>query len=479
VKKRIVVGIFSTWCALLSWGQNVVVKPYIQPGDGSALGEHDVKVISWITDGGGEAPFIVQYGTDENCSQEGVITSVPLPIEQNTYYIYRCILDELPFDSTIYYKVSEGSNVLRKASFATRSKAKASVDFIVVGDQGEIGPNAPKVAYQIGVKKPQMGVIVGDIVYPGGRFSEYLDHYVPIYINNEESSPTQGSPILASSTFYFVIGNHDVKERDLGKKQDGMAAFYMWQPPLNGPMDLPFILAPIGPAKIVAAFKTAAGKAFPGLTNYSFDNGPAHFLALDANSYVNVANPQWRSWIENDLKSSKAKWKFVFFHQPGFHTSTTHYEEQHMRTFSPIFEACGVDVVFSGHVHNYERSKPFTFAPSVDVEKSATALASSRIQKIDGKFTIDEKFDGVTNTSPHGIVYIITGSGGAKYYNPEFTNQPDKWKHEGENNWAPFTTKLVADRSSFSYVSIDDNSFSLKQIDMEGNEIDSFKIEKH
>ena len=34
-----------------------------------------------------------------------------------------------------------------------------------------------------------------------------------------------------------------------------------------------------------------------------------------------------------------------------------------MRVIAPILEANHVDIVFSGHVHNYQRSFPLTFAP--------------------------------------------------------------------------------------------------------------------
>jgi hypothetical protein len=30
--------------------QTVLVQPYVQPGDGSALGTTDVKVVAWMTD---------------------------------------------------------------------------------------------------------------------------------------------------------------------------------------------------------------------------------------------------------------------------------------------------------------------------------------------------------------------------------------------------------------------------------------------
>jgi hypothetical protein len=40
----------------------------------------------------------------------------------------------------------------------------------------------------------------------------------------------------------------------------------------------------------------------------------------------------------------------------GFNSSRTHFEEQQMRLMSEIFERNKVDIVFTGHVHNYQRT---------------------------------------------------------------------------------------------------------------------------
>ena len=41
-------------------GQTVLVKPYVQPGDGSTLGAVDVKVLTWVTDAK-PGKFTVEY----------------------------------------------------------------------------------------------------------------------------------------------------------------------------------------------------------------------------------------------------------------------------------------------------------------------------------------------------------------------------------------------------------------------------------
>jgi hypothetical protein len=104
---------------------------------------------------------------------------------------------------------------------------------------------------------------------------------------------------------------------------------------------------------------------------YSFDYGNIHFVCLDSNSSVlTVDNPATPSvnedgpmatWLRLDLASTTATWIIAFWHHPpyskGSHDSDTSSQLVSMRTnFNPILENGGVDLVFLGHSHNYERS---------------------------------------------------------------------------------------------------------------------------
>jgi hypothetical protein len=66
-------------------------------------------------------------------------------------------------------------------------------------------------------------------------------------------------------------------------------------------------------------------------------------------------------WLKNDLASTTATWIVAFFHHPGYtkgsHDSDSEGQLVTMRHYYlPILEAGGVDLVFTGHSHNYERS---------------------------------------------------------------------------------------------------------------------------
>jgi hypothetical protein len=61
-------------------------------------------------------------------------------------------------------------------------------------------------------------------------------------------------------------------------------------------------------------------------------------------------------WIERELAGSFAEWKFAMFHFPPY-SSDGGYPEIRTKWCS-LFDKYHVDMVMSGHVHNYLRTKP-------------------------------------------------------------------------------------------------------------------------
>jgi hypothetical protein len=63
-----------------------------------------------------------------------------------------------------------------------------------------------------------------------------------------------------------------------------------------------------------------------------------------------------RDWLEDTLRHSDATWKIVALHHPpysaGYQGSSTDVRE----SFVPLFERYGVQLVLSGHDHDYQRS---------------------------------------------------------------------------------------------------------------------------
>ena len=213
---RLAGHLFLTVTALIgaATAQTVLVKPYVQPGNGATLDGADVKALTWLTD---QVPgeFTVAYGLPGQPMRgakpervqldfapakpkspakkpdakttpadpaknpamsiqdiNGIIikeTAPVIPEREQHFFRYRAELTGLPFDSTIAYRVTLGAAVVREGTFKTRASAGKPIRFVAVGDLANGKPEQNAIAFQISRQKPDFLVALGDIVYSGGR----------------------------------------------------------------------------------------------------------------------------------------------------------------------------------------------------------------------------------------------------------------------------------------------------------------------
>ncbi len=455
-------------------GQEILVTPYLQPGNASTLAQEQ-KVLIWQTD---SIPgiFNVEYRNrsefgDTRKISSAKISMIRLTLKNKTTLLYRANLSKLQFDADYSFRVLCNGKPVAEGSFKTRTK-KPQTRFAVFGDCGAGTAQQAEIAYQVYQQKPQFVLVTGDNVYSSGLESEYRKNFFPSYLAAEASS-SKGAPLLNSVPFYMIVGNHDMKGSDLDSYPDGLAYFYYSDLPLNGPRIAQTSILTGNPDRVKSFLKNTKGR-FPYMANFSFDHGNVHITCIDSNPYVNPLDPALVSWLTNDLKKSKADWKLVAFHHPGFNSSNAHYDYQLMRLLAPLFESLSVDLALTGHVHNYQRSLPLRFAP----KDSANHYLISREGRVDGAFSLDHQFDGMMTTLPKGVIYIVSGAGGAVLYDQAISGKPELWQHTPPENWIPFTAKIVSDIHSFTLIETAEKKLVLKQIDAKGTLVDEITISK-
>ena len=92
-----------------------------------------------------------------------------------------------------------------------------------------------------------------------------------------------------------------------------------------------------------------------GQEYYRLTKGEVSFYALNS-TYMDKRQIEW---MESELAKDTAKWKIAFFHHPPYSSGKRHGSSEDIRAIvEPIFLKHGVDVVFAGHEHFYERIKP-------------------------------------------------------------------------------------------------------------------------
>jgi uncharacterized repeat protein (TIGR01451 family) len=205
---------------------------------------------------------------------------------------------------------------------------------------------------------------------------------------------------------------------------------------------------------------TSTKRQIDHMSNYSFDYGNAHFVFLDANPHlfdnllpggppVNAQAfpfPSYpgvlKDWLINDLDKSHQLWKIAVFHQPSFSSGNATISNDQMRTIAKFLEDHGVNMVFNGHEHNYQRSLPIRALPNV------TDGPQPGIDQVQ----VDTAFDGVGKTTPDGVLYFVEGAGGNRDFDDNLLNPRGGGTSIDQDDSATGTTSMTVNGASYSFL---------------------------
>ena len=440
-----------------------IVKPYVQLGDAPPPPSSSTTSLELLWQGydRDESWSVeVQGAPGKGWSRGGTPTFQRVAVEGLApRRFYRTSLGDLTPGADYVYRVRLGNKVVFEAAAHTPRPPGTHFRFVAFGDGGAGTAEQRAIAYQAWRARPDFALITGDVAYYKGRIADYDANFFPAY-NNDYDSRWDGAPLMRSIPFFVAPGNHDMVFRNLDDVPDALAYFLVWDQPLNGPMlDTGSEHWPIldGAERRQQAFRKAAGAAYPRMANFSFDYGDVHWTVLDANPpYSDFTAPALREWLTRDLANAQgAAWRFVAFHHPPFHSSHEHEEDQRTRQLVELLEEGNVDIVFTGHVHNYQRTYPLRFV----ADKNAPPGSY-----VPGHWELDHEFDGVAHTRPKGIIYVVTGAGGAKLYK-NFALQP-------------FTAKFATNVHSLTIVDVKPKRVTVRQLSEHEEILDEFAVTK-
>jgi predicted MPP superfamily phosphohydrolase len=187
--------------------------------------------------------------------------------------------------------------------------ADGSVKFAVIGDTGEPSGGQISIAKQMATWRTKFpfkfALMMGDNLYGAESARDYQKKF---------SDPYKAL-IDAGVEFHAALGNHDDAAQTQYKLFNMNGQKYYTFKPQNG----------------------------------------VRFFALDSN-YV---DQKQIAWLDKELAASGSDWKIPFFHHPLYSSGKTHGSAELQRSLlEPLFLKYGVNVVFSGHEHFYERIKP-------------------------------------------------------------------------------------------------------------------------
>jgi 3',5'-cyclic AMP phosphodiesterase CpdA len=183
-----------------------------------------------------------------------------------------------------------------------------SLKFGVIGDNGTGDRPEYEVAAEMIARRAafpfDMVIMLGDNMYGRQQPADFIQKFAKPY-----------APLLdAGVKFYAALGNHDQQtNRNYQPFNMGQQRYY------------------------------------------TYARANVRFFVLDSN----YLDPAQLTWIDGALKAAKEEWKICYFHHPLYSDGRTHGSEVDLRVqLEPLFVKYGVDVVFSGHDHVYERITP-------------------------------------------------------------------------------------------------------------------------
>jgi 3',5'-cyclic AMP phosphodiesterase CpdA len=200
------------------------------------------------------------------------------------------------------------SAALLAQSAVSLPNRSGSLKFAVIGDNG----TGERPQYEVGQQMARshatfpfdLVIMLGDNMYGGQRPADFVRKFELPY-----------APLLSAGVkFQASLGNHDRPQN-------------VSYQPFN----------------------------MNGQRYYSFVRGNVRFLALD----TTLMDAKQVAWIEATLQGASEDWKVCFFHHPLYSNADRHGASVDLRLrLEPVFQKFGVDVVFAGHDHVYERLHP-------------------------------------------------------------------------------------------------------------------------
>lgn len=307
------------------------------------------------------------------------------------------LIDKLAADTDYVYSIggfASESLHFRTAPLKGQLPTDGSVNIWILGDSGtESAPAIPghsnkgKAAKTLagykhylkknGSKPTDLVLMLGDNAYMEGTDDQWQVAVFDVF-----------GKILSQAGLYSTIGNHEmgagvIKATYLAEKYPALAGNNdgdLWLGGLSTSSDPDgYVTAedktprrvPYLDILSLPANAQLGGVASGTEQYYSFDYGNVHVISLD--SQLSARDEQqrltMRKWLISDLLNNDLDWTIIIFHHPvytkGSHDSDTLPASRMgidqpiidlRQEFTPVFENYGVDLVFSGHSHSYERS---------------------------------------------------------------------------------------------------------------------------
>ncbi|KAK7337224.1 hypothetical protein VNO77_17787 [Canavalia gladiata] len=277
--------------------------------------------ISWITVN--PTPATVSYGPSPSANAFTATgnTSTYRYLLYKSGEIHDVVIGPLKVNTVYYYRLG-GSSSSQTYQYKT-PPAQFPINFAVAGDLGQTEWTKTTLDH-ISKANYDMLLLPGDLAY-----ADLVQHLWDSFGQLVE-------PLASKRPWMVTQGNHEVEKIPVVHNEPFTAFNARWRMP----------------------FEESGSDSN---LYYSFDVAGVHVIMLGSYTDFAPGSPQYQ-WLQGDFKKVNRKntpWLVVLIHAPWYNSNTAHQGEaesvQMKAAMEDLLYQARVDVVFTGHVHAYER----------------------------------------------------------------------------------------------------------------------------
>jgi predicted phosphodiesterase len=244
-------------------------------------------------------------------------------LQANTRYYYRAVSKEiLDFKP---YKLTYGKVISSEIqSFVCIDPKKENIDFVMLNDTHDRPASIGKLLSLNHEVKPDFVFFNGDIFDYQTNEQQIIDHFL---------KPCAAS-FAKNTPFVYVRGNHETR----GKFCREFVNYFE---------QVAYQAFSLGPARFVV-LDTGEDKE---------DSHPVYAGIVDFDAY----REEQAAWLAKEIESKefkKAKFRIVMMHIPPRYSGDWHGSLHCTQLFEPLLNKGKVDLVLSGHTHEYKVHAP-------------------------------------------------------------------------------------------------------------------------
>jgi acid phosphatase type 7 len=274
-----------------------------------------------------QADSAVSFGLSKSSLSNTVATAPGSTYTMGSYtspYLYHGLLTGLKTNTVYYYTVGGSAGTSQVYNFTSHPGLSVPLTFGIIGDLGQTSNSQGTLDHVLA--NPQISSIfhVGDLSYADGDEPRW------------DSWGNLVQQVTTSTPYHVAVGNHELND-------DSGRTFTAYKQRFRVP--------------------DVAGKQE---LYYSVDVGYVHWVMVagycenkSQQPCVQAGSAQ-NTWLSQDLANvdrTKTPFVIVTFHQPYASSNKAHFGEGQVISdaMEDIFYQNNVDLIFSGHVHAYER----------------------------------------------------------------------------------------------------------------------------